>query len=276
MTDDRGSPAPRGVHQTAIGAAGVRASHLLRDGEPKIMRDDLALPLSGLSQEEAVAMSPTSAAWVLRSRYTEDRLAVSLARLNQYVILGAGLDSYALRHAADLNELIVFEVDDPPMQVWKQGRLKALGLEVPTQLRFAPCDFERQSIADALADAGFASEAPAFISWLGVTQYLSPASVNHTLRWAASCVPGSEIVLTFIVPGPEAEAEKKFLAARNVDFSTFFTPDQMTRGLREAGFAQIEHFPPEQANDAYFNGRSDGLRAPTGERLVSATTARSA
>jgi methyltransferase (TIGR00027 family) len=169
----------------------------------------------------------------------------------------------------------VFEVDDAPVQAWKQARLKALGLQVPRQLRFAPCDFERQSLADALANAGFASEAPAFISWLAVTQFLSPASVNDTLRWAASCAPGSEIVLTFIVPGPEAEAEKKLAAARNVDFSTFFTPDEMNGVLQEAGFFQIEHFLPEQANEAYFHGRSDGLRAPTLERLVSATTVRS-
>ena len=167
MTDDRGSPTLTGVHRTAIGAAVARASHLWRDGEPKILRDEFAVPLSGLSQEEAVAMSAafwhTSAGWVLRSRYTEDRLAVARTRLNQYVILGAGLDSYALRHAADLNELNVFEVDDAPVQAWKQARLKALGLQVPRQLRFAPCDFERQSLADALADAGFASKAPAFI-----------------------------------------------------------------------------------------------------------------
>jgi hypothetical protein len=78
------------------------------------------------------------------------------------------------------------------------------------------------------------------------------------------------------VPGPEADAEKALLAARNIDFSTFFTPDQMTGVLREAGFAQIEHFAPEQANEAYFDGRSDELQAPTLERLVSATTVRSA
>jgi methyltransferase (TIGR00027 family) len=276
MTDDRGPPPPVGVHMTAVGAAVMRASHLFREGEPKILRDELALPLSGLSWEEAVARLAsfphhTSAIWVLRSRYTEDRLTAARARLNQYVILGAGLDSYALRHAADLNELIVYEVDDPPMQVWKQARLKALGLEAPQQLRFAPCDFERSSIADALTDVGFAPEAPAFISWLAVTQFLSPAAISDTLRWAAGCAPGSEIVLTFVVPGPEAEAEKELLAARNVDFATFFTPDQMTTLLREAGFRRIEHCPPEQANDVYFRGRSDGLRASTLERLVSAT-----
>ena len=138
------------------------------------------------------------------------------------------------------------------------------------QLRFTPCDFEHNSIAEALADAGFALEAPAFISWLGVTQYLSPASIGDTLRWATGCAPGSEIVLTFVVPGPEAEAEKALLARMNVKFTTFFTPDQMTGMLREAGFRQIEHFPPEQANEVYFGGRSDGLCAPTLERLVSA------
>jgi methyltransferase (TIGR00027 family) len=280
MTDVQGSPPLAGVHRTAIGAATLRAFHLLREGEPKILRDEFALPLSGLSEEELVAglvgYPHTSAAWVLRSRYTEDRLAAAGARLNQYVILGAGLDSYALRHADDLNELIVFEVDDPTVQVWKQARFKALGLDTPRQLRFTPCDFERSSLTEALADAGFASETPAFISWLGVTPYLSSASISDTLRWAAGCAPGSEITLTFVVPGPQAEAEKALLASMNVNFSTFFTPDQMTGVLREAGFRQIEHFLPQQANNIYFRGRTDGLRAPTVERLVSATTTRSA
>jgi methyltransferase (TIGR00027 family) len=251
--------------------------HLLRDGDPKILRDNFALPLSGVSEEEAEARRAafphhTTAGWVLRSRYAEDRLAAARPRLSQYVILGAGLDSYALRHAADLKDLTVFEVDDPPMQVWKQARLEALGLAVPPQLRFTPCDFEHSSIANALAVAGFVPEAPAFISWLGVTQYLSVTSTSDTLRWAAGCPPRSEIVLTFVVPGPEAERERALLATRmNVDFTTFFTPDQMTDVLRQAGFREIEHFTPEQADSVYFRGRSDGLRAPTLERLVSAT-----
>jgi methyltransferase (TIGR00027 family) len=127
MTDDQGPPPLAGVHRTAVGAAVVRASHLFRDGEPKILRDEFALPLSGVSQQDAEAMQAqfphhTSAAWVLRSRYAEDRLSAALFRVSQYVILGAGLDSYALRHSADLNELIVFEVDDPVVQVWKQAR----------------------------------------------------------------------------------------------------------------------------------------------------------
>jgi methyltransferase (TIGR00027 family) len=263
-----------GVHRTAIGATVSRALHLLRDGDPKILLDTFALPLSGVSEEEAEARRAafphhTAAGWVLRSRYAEDRLAAARPRLNQYVILGAGLDSYALRHAADLDNLTVFEVDDPPIQIWKQARLKALGLETPPQLRFAPCDFERSSIADALATAGFLPEGPAFISWLGVTQYLSATSVNNTLRWAAACAPGSEIVLTFVVPGPEAERERALLATLlNIDFTTFFTPGQMTEVLRQAGFRQIEHFIPERADSLYFQGRSDGLRAPTLERCV--------
>jgi methyltransferase (TIGR00027 family) len=262
------------VHSTAIGAAVLRAAHLFRDGEPKILRDEFALPLSGLSEEEAAAslteFPHTSAAWVLRSRYAEDRLAAARARLNQYVILGAGLDSYALRHVADPNELIVFEVDDPVVQAWKKARFRALGLNTPGQLRFTPCDFERNSIAEVLASADFTLKTPAFISWLGVTQYLSQASISDTLRWASGCALGSEIVLTFAVPGPEAEAERALLARMNIKFSTFFTPDQMTGLLGEAGFRRIEHFSPERANEVYFGGRSDGLRAPTLERLVSA------
>jgi methyltransferase (TIGR00027 family) len=190
----------------------------------------------------------------------------------KYVILAAGLDSYALRHALDLDNLTVFEVDAPPIQTWKQARLQTLGLEAPPQLRFAPCDFERSSVSDALPAAGFAPAAPAFISWLGVTQYLSVASISDTLRWAAGCAPRPEIVLTFVVPRPEAERERPLLATRmNVDFTTFLTPDQMTDVLRQAGFPQIEHFTPEQADSAYFHGRSDGRRAPALERLVSAT-----
>ena len=265
-----------GVHRTAIGAACMRALHLLQDGEPKILRDEFALPLSGVTAEQLLATAKSrqipdsTATWVVRSRLAEDRVEEGYARgIHQYVVLGAGLDSFALRSAPRFPALRVFEVDDPPMQGWKQRRLAELGLAVPSALRFAPCDFEKESVADALARAGFEAHRPALVSWLGVTQYLTRQAIRETLRWAASLAPGSEFVLTYCVPGPEAEATKAEHARQGVRFETFFRPEEIVSALTEAGFAQIEALTPDWLERRYFAGRSDGLHAPAVERLVS-------
>ena len=160
-----------GVHQTAFMAAALRAGHLLQGDEPKIFRDNFAGQLLEISDAEIEAfyakVPPALASTcVLRSRFTEDRLAAARQRLNQYVVLGAGLDSYGLRMGDQLGSMIVFEVDDPPFQQWKQQRIETLGLKAPHQVRYVPCDFERMSLKDALADAGFAADEPCFISWL--------------------------------------------------------------------------------------------------------------
>jgi methyltransferase (TIGR00027 family) len=267
-----------GVHMTALSAAVMRGVHLLNAAEPKIFRDEFALPLANLTEDQANAFAqmaesvngPEMApAWALRSRYTEDRLSARLNTITQYVILGAGLDSYFLRQTEQLSGLTVFEVDDPPMQEWKRRRLQELGLSEPTQVRFVPCDFEVSSVEEALADAGYDDKAPTFISWLGVTQYLTMDAMKHTLRWAARRAGGSEIVLTFVVPCTQAEAIKSFMAARGVRFSTFLSPEQMTDVLHQAGFPQVEHLTLDEATTQYFGGRADGLRVPAMERLVS-------
>jgi methyltransferase (TIGR00027 family) len=265
-----------GVHRTAFSAAALRAAHLLVGAEPKIFRDELALALTGLSADEVVelaarAPAASAATCVLRSRFTEERLAAARDRLAQYVVLGAGLDSYALRLGSQLGNLIVFEVDDPPFQAWKQARIAALGLTAPPQLRFVPCDFERTSLAQALAASGFAAREPCFVSWLGVTQYLSGEAIGETLRWAGQRPAGSEIVLTFLETNAQAESLKAAMAATGVDVLSHFTPDEMSAMLREAGFTRIEHLPPTAANARYFRDRADGLKAPEIQRLVSAT-----
>src|SRR5579862_4437744 len=186
------------VHLTALGAARRRAAHLLCDGEPKILRDELALALSASDKEHLVEavergeLLGQNSAWVLRSRYAEDRLAMATRRgVKQYVILGAGLDSFAYRQTTQLDDLRVFEVDDPPLQAWKRRRLADLRIAVPDGCRYAPCDFEATSIADALDRVGFSPAEPSFVSWLSVTQYLSRESVETTLRWAASLGRGT-------------------------------------------------------------------------------------
>jgi methyltransferase (TIGR00027 family) len=264
-----------GLHRTAFSAAALRAAHTLAGAEPRIFVDELALALTGMTEEEALALGarvpPGSASTcVVRSRYTEDRLAAARARLAQYVVLGAGLDSYALRMADTLGELAVFEVDDPPFLAWKRGRIAALGLAPPPQLRFAPCDFERASIPDALAAAGFDATKPAFISWLGVTQYLTTDAIRGTLGWAGSLPAGSEIVLTFLESNAQAKSLAASMAQTGVAVLSDFTPEQMTGMLQAAGFSRIEHVGPAEANARYFAGRTDGLIAPEIQRLVSA------
>jgi methyltransferase (TIGR00027 family) len=281
MSDVPPAPQLSAVHRSAIAAAAMRAAHLLDAAEPKILRDEFAMSLAGLSDAQVRFMAQilagingadAEATWVLRSRYAEDELERLRPRVAQYVVLGAGLDSFALRHAARLGDLRVFEVDDPTMLAWKRDRLRNLGIVPPPQLRFAPFDFETTEIAAALDAAGF-QPLPTFATWLGVTQYLSRPAIDRTLRWASMLPPGSSFLLTFVVPCPEADAIKAKLAATGLQFATFFTPLEMTRQLAAAGFESIRHLAPADADAVYFAGRADGLRAPTLERLVVATTA---
>jgi methyltransferase (TIGR00027 family) len=269
-------PELSGVHRTAIGVAAIRAAHLLRDGEPKVMRDEYALALTGWSEEEALAMaagarrvlSTMHTTWICRGRFAEDRLALARARgVDQYILLGAGLDSFALRHAESLGDLVVYEVDDPPMQHWKRWRLEQLDLRPPPGLRFVPCDFETQDIRNALAVAGFDAQAPAFVAWLGVTQYLTRPAIAETLRWAAALAGGSEILVAYLVPSPEVEAAKPLFAATGTPFETFFASAEMEALLSEAGL-HTEVVTPDDLDALYFEDRDDGLRAPTGERLI--------
>jgi methyltransferase (TIGR00027 family) len=269
------------VHITAVGAARRRAAHLLCDGEPKILSDDLALALSGGDRDGLVAavergeLIGQNSAWVLRSRYAEDLLDAATRRgVRQYVILGAGLDSFAFRPGTRLGELRVFEVDDPPMQAWKRRRLADLGIAVPEQCRFAPCDFETTNIGDALARVGFAAGAPSFVSWLSVIQYLSRDAIEATLQWIATLAPGTEVVLTFVLPGPHSEAAAEHIQRRTgARFETFFTPEDMTEVLHRCGLSAVRHLEPADAGARYFTGRTDGMRAPVIERLVSASVA---
>jgi methyltransferase (TIGR00027 family) len=188
-----------------------------------------------------------------------------------YVVLGAGLDSFALRHRETLGDLVVYEVDDPPMQAWKRRRIEELNLAPPSALRFVPYDFETRAVSDALVDAGFIADAPTFVSWLGVTQYLTRDAIGETLHWMSHLAGGSERALTFVLPGPDAETEKLQHAARGTRFETFFTPEQMVAFLAEADL-DAEVFAPETIDDLYFRDRDDDLHASTLEWLIVGST----
>jgi methyltransferase (TIGR00027 family) len=261
-----------GVHKTAFMAATLRAGHYLHADEPKIFEDSFAHLLLDMTEDEIKAFNaripgPLLSTCPLRSRFTEDRLAAAKDWVNQYVVLGAGLDSYALRKGDELGSMIVFEVDDPPFQAWKRKRIDDLGLKTPEQLRYVPCDFETMSIADALAAQGFVADEPCFISWLGVTQYLSLDAIRETLRWAGSRPAGSELVLTIVEPEgrPAPDSGQRGI----VDFTSYISMEEITQMLHEAGFSRVEPLT-RAAADELFKGRTDGLVTPTFQRALAA------
>ena len=263
---------------TANGASFLRAAHQILD-EPRIYDDPIALKIIGANGVKALTTNPDQfqtaelrslrAFIVMRGRYAEDELAMAVKRgVGQYVILGAGLDSFAYRNPYAGTCLKVFEVDHPATQAWKRRRLQEEGIDIPGSLTFAPIDFERQSLSEGLTRAGFRTDEPTFFSWLGVTVYLTKQAVIKTLAFVASTPTGSGIVFSFnskpFSPkrakqqGREALADR--LAGIGEPYLTYFDPICLKGILLQMGFTRVEYFSPDEANRLYFSGRTDGLR----------------
>ncbi len=261
--------------RTAFGAAGHRASHQLFD-RPLVLDDPLALTILGPEITEPMRADPDGAGrlgWrtmralmVARSRVVEGLLAEAVARgVNQYVLLGAGLDTFAYRnpHAG----LKVFEVDYPATQAWKRERLSITGIAVPKSLTYAPIDFERQTLAEGLAKGGVDLAAPAIFAWLGVVPYLTREAIMATLSGVAAFPAGSGVVFDYGKPRENmppairafAEARAQRVAAIGEPWISFFQPDELARELAGLGFAVIEDLNGPILNDRYFKGRTDGL-----------------
>jgi methyltransferase (TIGR00027 family) len=288
-----------GASLTAIGAARMRAAHLLLDDDPKIFRDDFALRFGGCESEASLredtrtglaeiaakvgpeiaqrVLQAGRAVMIMRSRYTEDALSQAIANgITRYVILGAGLDSFAWRHPQLASRVEVFEVDHPSSQRWKRRRLQELGIDEPPNLTFLPIDFEKQTLLDGLRDGGCPLDKPAFFSWLGVTQYLTRETVLDTFKQVATLGSGTEISFTFVVPqNLLARDDQRSLAmaagaaaARGEPWLTFFEPDELTSQLQKLGLTRVEHFSPGEANIRYFAGRGDGLHVPGVEHVM--------
>lgn len=290
---------------TASISAMVRAAHLILDDDPMVFRDDLALRLAGFEDDEALRaawaqreaglaqrLGPDRARGVLahlraimavRHRYAEDALARAIRRgVGQYVVLGAGLDSFAYRRPDLAATLRVFEVDHPSAQQWKRARLAALGVVEPGNLSFVPVDFEQQSLREALGAAGYRREAPAFVSWLGVTQYLTEAATAHTLAEIASLAPGSEVVLEYVLPEELLEGEaRQYLAVMKAasaqggqPWRGFFEPARLAALMKELGFVAVTDLDADRLNARYFGRRRDGLRTSAVVHLVKARVGR--
>jgi methyltransferase (TIGR00027 family) len=276
---------------TAMMAAIQRAEHLLWDDDPKIFQDPLALDLSGIASASALqarfeafqaershqTMPEVSersykcarAGIVVRQRYAEDALDEAVARgVRQYVILGAGLDSFAYRRR-DLAALVrVFEVDHPATQQWKRARLRDLHVTLPSHVTFIPLDFEQHHLADGLHAGGHQPDLPTFFSWLGVTHYLTEEAVFTTLRYVASLAAGSEIVFSYFMPEELCHDEDRPMltlwkarrSAQGESVLSLFEPSDLAARLRALGFTQVWDIGPEEADARYCAGRTDGLR----------------
>lgn len=276
---------------TAVLTATLRAAHQLIDDDPRIVDDPIAVGLvedascEHIRARRAALFSPAlmvpRAAVLLRSRYAEDLLAQAVERgVGQFVILGAGLDTFAYRQPAFARRLQIYEIDHPATQAWKRGRLAAVGIAAPDNLHWAPIDFERHTLTAVLREAGFDTSLPAFFSWLGVTQYLTLPAIDATLKVVAALPSPSTIVLSFMLPDTDLPSEEaaaaravaKDAASTGEPWLTRIRPQELAVRLSQLGFRDVVHLTPDEANARYFAGRRDGLRAPHVAQLMSATT----
>jgi methyltransferase (TIGR00027 family) len=284
---DKQAPAPDG---TAVRVALWRTLHVQVDPSPHVLEDEiglrLAAPDEGWRRRPDMPPHDTSlfrASIVARARLIEDLVVEQASHgVGQYVILGAGLDTFTQRRPEIASRLHVFEIDQPGPQAWKRQRLIELGFGIPNLLRLVPVDFEAgDAWRQRLAAAGFDAGRPAVVASTGVRMYLTKDAVTATLRQVAAFAPGSTLAMTFLLPldlmAPEVrpgfQMAEKGARASGTPFLSFFTPMEMRTLARETGFREVQHVSAADLTERYFAGRTDGLRPPNNaeELLVAAS-----
>lgn len=285
-----GNPSPFVPDNTAVRVALWRALHAEDDPLPHVLDDRLGKQLVGADASfrgrpdmHLARTARSRASIVARARFVED-LVESRVRSEggalQYVLLGAGLDTFAQRRADLASHVSVFEVERPETSAWKRARIVELGLPFPETLHLVPVDFETPgSWLDQLQNAGFDARKPSVVASLGVVMYLTEEAILTTLRKAASLAPGSSFVISYMKPieqvepdeRPAIEGAERGARANGTPFLSFFTAEKLTERLLEAGFAEVEHVTPSALTERYFAGRTDGLRPSSAEALVVAT-----
>jgi methyltransferase (TIGR00027 family) len=276
--------------RTAFGVARRRAAHQVLDHPPLVLDDPIAIRILGPGTAESIVAEPEKqnhpfaiamrAFMVARSRYAEDHLRSAIAQgVTQYVVLGAGLDTFAYRNPYPADKLRVFEVDHPATQQWKRSLLAEAAIPVPPELTFVPVDFEKQTLTAGLAQTAFHFQQQTFFSWLGVTPYLTLEAFRATLNAIAALPPGSGVTFEYALHpsllNDRERAARDLLADRvakaGEPFQLFFSPEEMQQELRSQGFQTIEEMTSADTNARYFAGRSDGLRLHGGPaRLITA------
>ena len=274
---------------TAVRTALWRALHVQVDSPPHVFEDEVGLKLVAPEDgwrnraDMSTFTRPFRASILARARFVEDIVGEQAAGgVGQYVILGAGLDTFAQRRPELSARLLVFEIDQLGPQAWKRQRLVDLGLGIPSFLRFVPVDFEAgDAWWERLAASGFDSRRPAVVASTGVSMYLTKDAITATLRQVAALAPCSTLVMSFMLPielldvevrtGVERAAEGA--RASGTPFISFFTPSEMLALARDAGFKEVQHVSAAMLAERYFSGRTDGLRPPNNsEEMLVATT----
>jgi methyltransferase (TIGR00027 family) len=271
--------------RTALSVALRRAAHQIYDS-PVVFDDPIAVALLGTTYAEELQRTPLRpdrpfsiaqrAFLVARSRYAEDNLRIAVeGGVEQYVLLGAGLDTFAYRNS--YAQLRVFEVDHPATQQWKRELLQRNRIVIPESVAYTPVDFEHQSLSAQLRDAGFNHRAPAFFAWLGVVPYLTLEAFHGTLSFISAQPPGSGVTLDYgqpreVLPRLEQLAHDS-LASRvekaGEPFRLFFTPTEIAAEFSR--FHRLEDLGAQEINARYFSGRTDQLAVRgTAGRLFSA------
>jgi methyltransferase (TIGR00027 family) len=223
-------------------------------------------------------LKPLVAQVLVRSRFAEDALASAMGRgINQYVIVGAGLDSYGLRHPDPAGQLRIFEVDHPDTQRAKRQRLGLLGIALPAHLEFVAIDFELQELSEAMKGSSHRRDTPAFYSWLGTTHYLTPQATLATLRSIARCsAPGSEVVLDYSVPLslidphklPDLLRLEKRTRRIGEPLIGNLDPVQLHADVAQLGYEIVEDLAAPEQTRRYFSNRTDGLVPTSVSRLL--------
>lgn len=272
---------------TAVRVALWRAMHALVDPAPHVLDDDIGLrladPADGWRERgdmEAASTAPMRAWVVARARFIEDLITEQAGRgVNQYVLLGAGLDTFAQRRPEIASAVTVFEIDQPEPQAWKRQRLEELGFGVPPGLRLVPCDFEVDSWWERLLAAGFDPARPAVVASTGVSMYLTHETNLATLRRIATLAPGSTLAMTYMLPMDLIDPAERTLReyaqrgaqASGTPFISFYSPEQFQDLAGAAGFGDARNVSAADLTDRYFRDRADGLRPAGSEALLIAS-----
>jgi methyltransferase (TIGR00027 family) len=279
----------REASRTALATAYLRAAHQIFDAKPLILEDPVAVQLLGEGAEQRIReaaeryQTPEALALrshvVLRSRFTEDRLSAAAQRgVSQYVIVGAGFDTFALRQPHWASSLKVIEVDHINSQVAKRARIAEAGITIPANVVFADIDFEQESLRDGLLRNGVTISKATLFSWLGVTMYLTEAAIDATLKSMATFPEGSEAVLTFLQPpvdGPQTSPSgpsrlAQLVADSGEPFVSYFDEAMLEEKLLASGFSSVEFLTPDMASARYFQGRPTDLPLPKRTGIASA------
>jgi len=274
---------------TANRVAMMRAAHQVLDN-PIVFKDPIALSIIDAQSASSIYSKKRTfktklhsylrAIVVARSCFAEAQLSEAIRNsVSQYVILGAGLDTFAYRNPNNHDNLHIFEVDYPATQDWKRRQLNAADIRIPETLTFVPIDFETQSLADQLEKAGFRTDELTFFSCLGVTMYLTHDTMMETMKFITSSTPsGSKIVFDYVIPPSSQNFLRRlvfYLLSKKAGragepWKRFYDPNSLVKALNAIGFSKTEDIGPEKINALFFKNREDNLLIGNFGRLMTA------